>query len=385
MLSDARSSPMRILLIGNPTSRRASAFVAAAGQRGIRIDVVSYPQLLGHRLNDFADENTLVRIESPGECAETTRLILRAGTAPMESRGRIPIGGGELAALNGQRGEILHPLQWYLGFREVLNRLERAWSGRGVRWMSTPRAVAMTFDKLACVEAWEAAGLPIPHRFPPFATYSELRRNVPQRHARVFLKLRYGYSAMGAVALEWRASSVRAITTVDVVWSRGRPRLFVTKRPRVLHREFEIAWLIDTLAMEEVLAEAWLPKARWRGRSFDLRIVTIGQRVQHTVGRSSDSPFTNLNLDARRIPRTDIVPHLGAAWAEVESSTARAARLIPDAATLGIDVLVRPCRRKFVLLEANAFGDYLPGLLHNGLTTYEAQLRSLHMTDRKSA
>ena len=48
---------------------------------------------------------------------------------------------------------------------------------------------------------------------------------------------------------------------------------------------------------------------------------------------------------------------------------------ISGAWSLGMDVLVRPCRRRGVLLEANAFGDYLPGLLCNGETTYETELR----------
>ena len=238
-----------------------------------------------------------------------------------------------------------------------------------------PESIITSFDKLACLERWERVGIPIPPRIAEASTYSAIRKHVAEHYARMFIKLRYGYSAMGAVALEWRGDLVRAITTVEVVWSEGRPRLYVSKRPRVLTREFEIAWLIDTLAMEEVIVERWLPKARWEGMPYDLRIVMIGGRVRHVVGRASSSPFTNLNLDARRIAREEIVTNLGTAWPELESLAERAAEQIPEAGVLGLDVLVRPRNQGFVLLEANAFGDYLPGLLHEGDTTYAAQFR----------
>jgi hypothetical protein len=187
---------------------------------------------------------------------------------------------------------------------------------------------------------------------------------------------------MGAVALEWRGDLVRAITTVDVTWQAGRPRLFVSKRPRVLQREFEIAWLIDTLAMEEIVIEDGLPKARWQGKPFDLRIVTIGGQARHVVGRANGSPFTNLNLDAARMTQDDVERQLGDGWVEAKSLAERAAAQIQGAWSLGMDILMKPNRRLGVVLEANAFGDYLPGLLCNGETTYETELREFLSLER---
>lgn len=369
--------PARIVLIGNPASRRVTSFAEAARRMGgIEVDVRSYPDLLQGRFEGPA-RDSLVRIESPGECAETTREILKAGIEPMEARRRIPIGVADIERLACGRGEILHPLQWYLGYARILERLEADWASAGVRWFSTPASIAVAFDKLACLERWSAVGLPVPVRYPGLSLYAEMRQAIRDRHARLFVKLRYGYSAIGAVALEWRDSLVRAITTVDVARSNGRPRLYVTKKPRVLRREFEIAWLIDTLGMEEIVVERWLPKARWNGCPFDLRVVTIDGLVRHAVGRASHSPFTNLNLDARRIAREEVSEYLAEEWSTVESISERAAAQLRGAGTLGIDIVVSPCREKFALLEANAFGDYLPGLSFAGMSTYEAELRAL--------
>ena len=82
--------------------------------------------------------------------------------------------------------------------------------------------------------------------------------------------------------------------------------MFLSKKPRVLQREFEVAWLVDTLGLERIVVEDWLPKARWQGKPFDLRLVMINGGVAHVVGRANHSPFTNLNLDAQRIARDDL-------------------------------------------------------------------------------
>ncbi len=377
MPNDRATVPRQLVVVGVPESKRVRQLMDATKPWGHPpVMVYTYREAMeGSRV---PPEHSLVRFESPSDCPETLKVILTAGIEPMVVDRLVPLAKGDVGQLEPGRGEILHPRQWFLGFRGVLRSIETRWRDLSLQWMSNPESIITSFDKIACLERWERVGLPVPPRIAGVSTYSAIRQHVSEHHARLFIKLRYGYSAMGAVALEWRGGLVRAITTVEVVWSEGRPRLYVTKRPRVLTREFEIAWLIDTLAMEEVIVERWLPKARWDGRPYDLRIVMIGGRVRHVVGRSSSSPFTNLNLDARRIAREEIVSNLGTVWPELQSLAERAAEQIPGAGMLGLDALVRPRNQGFVLLEANAFGDYLPGLLHEGDTTYAAQFREVY-------
>jgi glutathione synthase/RimK-type ligase-like ATP-grasp enzyme len=371
-----------ITLIGNPGSRRVKGFAEAAARHGRHVKIVSYTDAICDRC--LPPSHGVVRIDSPGECTETSRLILCAGIESLASEGGSPITQREIARLQFARGEILYPRQWFFGFREILKMLETRWNGYHIHWMSTPDSIITAFDKLACLEQWSDAGLPVPHRYPQITSYQQLRELVRDRHARLFLKLRYGYSAMGAIALEWRDSLVRAITSVEVERS-GMTRLYVTKRPRVLLRHAEIEWLINTLAAEEVLVEDWLPKARWNGRPFDIRVVTIGGQPCHAVGRANSSPFTNLNLNATRIEREALVQRFGHAWNAIESLSTAAAQQIPGAGMLGIDVLIRPNGKQFTLLEANAFGDYLPGLLYRGVSTWDAQLQLFAATEEAVA
>jgi hypothetical protein len=366
-----------LLVIGDPESRRMSHLLEAAAQAGLGSRAVSYADWLARR-SDFEPDQSeqWCRIEAPGSDPQTMRTILKRGEPAMEERRLVPVTADEIEQDEFGRGRIMYPLQWYLGFRQILEDLARWGSKLSVRWMNSPQAVAVAFDKQQCRNLWSESDVPIPSGFEGIRRYDGLRAAVPERHARLFIKLRYGFSAMGAVALEWRDSLVRAITTVETCWHAGRPRMYVSKKPRVLQREFEIAWLIDTLAMEEIVVEEWLSKARWRGKPFDLRIVVIDGRARHTVGRAHASPFTNLNLDAERIDHEAVSQRLGNGWPLLTAAAERAARQIQGAFYLGMDILVRPCRRRCAVLEANAFGDYLPGLLENGESTYLAELRS---------
>ena len=373
--SHSRNAHRHWLVIGNPESKRVSGFREAVERSdGASVSLLPWLDWLDSENIAPPSAGTIVRIESPGENVAVAKRLLRAGISPMEMAGCRPIEAAEIDRLDCSRGEILHPRQWFLGFASSLRKLGQAWSGSNVQWMSSPDSIVTAFDKVECLKRWTVAGLPTPTRWEDITSYHQLRESIPHRHARIFVKLRYGYSAMGSVALEWRDDKVRAITTVESVWSAGRPRLFVSKRPRFLGREFEIAWLIDTLGMEEIVVEKWLPKARWRGRSFDLRIVTIGGKPAHIVGRASSSPFTNLNLDSTRLSREEVVEVLGDRLQDVERLATTAAAALPDAFTLGIDILPRASSPRCDLLEANAFGDYLPGLLHEGRTTYDAEV-----------
>lgn len=383
MPSEGRSGS-RCLVIGEPDSRRVTDFVrAATGVLAGPPRVLSYRQALAADAWDGLTTGDFVRLESPGACPDATKLFLIAGIPEMERQGKTPFSRAEVDSLQPERGEILHPLQWYLGFRAVLGQLSESGQRAGVDWLSTPAAVVTAFDKLACRELWTSRGLPLPAGHPAVSRYDELRREIRGDQRRLFIKLRFGYSAIGAVALEWSGQKIRALTTVQTEWSGGRPRLFLSRQPRTLLREFEIAWLIDTLAQEGMIVEDWLPKARWQGVTYDLRVVTIGGDPRHVVGRASPGPFTNLNLGARRMSAEVVEEQLGESWPACLELCREAAAALPDAGMLGIDVLVSPCRNRFHLLEANAFGDYLPGLLHRGENTAQAQLRCWLSAGRK--
>jgi hypothetical protein len=49
-------------------------------------------------------------------------------------------------------------------------------------------------------------------------------------------------------------------------------------------------------------------------------------------------------------------------------------RQFPGSLYAGVDIAISPNFAEHHVLEVNAFGDLLPGLLHQGLDTYEAEV-----------
>lgn len=68
-------------------------------------------------------------------------------------------------------GDILHPRQWFLGLQWLLMQIQWRWKGLSLQWMSTPESIVTAFDKIACLERWELAQLPVPSRYGPVTTY----------------------------------------------------------------------------------------------------------------------------------------------------------------------------------------------------------------------
>jgi hypothetical protein len=204
---------------------------------------------------------------------------------------------------------------------------------------------------------------------------------------RVFVKLAHGSSASGVVAYQRTSrgpagsglQSHRAVTTVEMVRTRGELRLYNSRRLRTYTDVREIATLIDALARHRIHVEQWLPKAGIDGRVFDLRVVVIGGRARQSVARLSRTPITNLHLLNDRADTSAIRRRMGCdAWRAAMATCARVMRVcFPGSLHGGVDLLVSSNFRRHAVLEVNAFGDLLPGVTCDGLHTYAAEIAAL--------
>jgi D-alanine-D-alanine ligase-like ATP-grasp enzyme len=227
-------------------------------------------------------------------------------------------------------------------------------------------------DKLACQRHLAAHGVPIPALLGPVQSYEHLQSLLHEHQLdRVYLKPRYGSSASGVVAYRRnKAGRQQATTSATLHRTEGATRLMNSKRMARYESEHDIAALVDALAAQELYAEAWLNKPRCGDSHYDLRVVTVAGQPAHRVARIGDQMMTNLHLDNRR---GDAAGLLNAAdLAALEAASAQAARAFPHSHVTGYDLVVRQGQAS--VLEANAFGDLLPGLLWQGIDTYTAQL-----------
>ena len=93
------------------------------------------------------------------------------------------------------------------------------------------------------------------------------------------------------------------------------------------------------------------------------------------VPRLSKSPFSTLQLGAVRGDAAELSTATGETnWARALSAAESAAAAFPNSLHAGVDVAVTPGWRKAMVLEVNAFGDLLPGVLHERRDTYQCEL-----------
>jgi glutathione synthase/RimK-type ligase-like ATP-grasp enzyme len=368
------------VVVGNPASRRVELFQAALSAHGhAPARLISYLDLIAGRarLPDVVSPGDVLRIDSPGKDADVERALLVAGADVVDDGPYDRLGRDEAAATPIEKGRMVYPRQWYLGFCAVLREIERQ---RALcpphALMNHPDDIAVMFDKRACHQRMRAAGVAVPRGLGGVACYEELvaamRR---ERCSRVFVKLAHGSSASGVVAYQVGAREQLATTTVEMVRAGGELRLYNSRRLRTYRDPRDIADLIDALCRHCVHAEQWQPKAGIDDRTFDLRVVVIGGRVRHVVVRLSRGPLTNLHLLNARGDRDAVIRRMGAeAWEAAQRTCLLAMACFPQSLYGGIDLLISPGYRRHAVLEINAFGDLLPNVAHDGDDTYAAEI-----------
>jgi hypothetical protein len=371
------------VVVGNPGCRRVVLFQEALRRCRLPLaSLISYADLLAGRvaLEQVVKPGTIVRLESPGRDFEVEKALLAAGADEPDADGPTRISRESARRLTFDKGRIWYPRQWYLGFRALLRRMSEQLSRcpSCVR-MNSAADVEVLFDKVRCQDRFAQSGVPVPQSLGPVGSFAQLRERMRQTGCRsVFVKLTHGSSASGVVA--YRIDHVRqeALTTVEMVHQEGELRLYNSRLIRRYHWPGEVGALIDALAREGVQVEEWLPKAQLDDHVFDLRVMVIAGEARHVVVRMSRSPMTNLHLLNRRGELSEVVARMGSeVWQAAVRTCERAAALFPDSLHLGVDLLIGRDYRQHAVLEANAFGDLLPGVLSEGMDTYEAEIRAV--------
>lgn len=375
--------PARFVVVANPEHRRVAFFQAALARFGLPpAAVVSYVDLLTGRdtLERVVRPGTVVRIESPGQNFEVERLLLAAGDGVADGDAATRIRRADALRLDFDKGRILYPRQWYLGFRATLRRLARQLAGCPEhRLMNRPEAIGRMFDKPACQELFARRGLPVPAPLGPVGSFEELRQRLRDTgRRRVFIKLAHGSSASGVVAYATDGRRQKAYTTVEVSGTPAEPRLYNSRRVRCYQKPAVIARLLDALCREGVQVEEWVPKAGLDGHRFDLRVVVIAGRVRQVVVRMSRNPMTNLHLLNRRGTPDAVRARMGpAAWESAVATCRQAAAAFPSCLYAGVDLAIAAGFRRHAVLEINAFGDLLPGVLCDGMDTYSLEVAAV--------
>lgn len=370
-----------MVLVGQPDHRRTHLLQAALKRRGLTsARVVDYVTLLTdpQRLAESLTDDAVIKLDSPGESAVLHDVLLH--------RGWICGGGHGAPPVPLAHGELAHQHLWYAGFADLLRTL--ACVAGSARWLNPPEDILRMCDKWRCQQDLMASGVATPALLGLIDGYDTLRQLSRQHDCdRIFVKARYGSSAAGVLAYRrHRDGREVAYASTQVVDDKNGPQLFNTLTLQRYTDSRSISALVDTLAVQGAYAERWIAKPRAAGHAghhFDLRVVAFDGEPRQRVARIADRPMTNLHLGNRR---GDPQVLLGAtATAAVENCVRKAATAFPASAMIGFDLI--PGHDTCHVLEANAFGDLLPGLRWHGADAYDDQVAwgARHGRQRRSA
>lgn len=371
------------VIVGNPEHKRVALFQAALARFGLPpAAVVAYVDLLSGRdtLERVVQPGSIVRIESPGQNFEVEKLLLATGADVADPGPATHTTRTDALRLEFDKGRILYPRQWYLGFRETLARLAQQLAACPEhRLMNCPEDITRMFDKRLCQELFARHGLPVPAALGPVRSFNEFcQRLQDSGRRRVFIKLAHGSSASGVVAYATDGRRQRAYTTVEVAGTPIEPRLYNSRRIRCYQNPAVIARLLGALCREGVQVEEWVPKAGLDGHAFDLRVLVIAGQIRHMVVRMSHSPMTNLHLLNRRGAFEAVRARMShAAWEAAMTTCREAVTVFPRCLYAGVDLVIAAGFRRHALLEINAFGDLLPNVLCDGMDTYALEIAAL--------
>jgi len=370
-----------VLLIAVPESRRTELFQAALARLRLPpAKVIPFTDLLAGKLllSDYVRPGTIVRVDSPGKDFETERALLRAGAAAEDTEGYARLSHQQIDKLRFDRGRILCPHQWYLGFTKALRLIEDQLSGCPAHYlMNDLFDIALMFDKPRCQRVLMDQEIPTAKSLGTVTSFADLHERMRQSNCtRVFIKLAYCSSASGIIAYQTNGLKHQAITTVEVVSQGNELLLYNSRRVRVHTDVREIVKLVDELCHHKMFVEQWLPKAGIGGKTFDLRIVVIARQARHTVVRLSRHPLTNLHLLGGRGSLEQVLERMeDCAWAEARRTCEQVmTNCFPKSLYAGIDLRIAPGYQRHSVLEVNAFGDLIPEVFYDGLDTYETEI-----------
>lgn len=364
------------ILIGNAENRRVTLFQEALEQQGLPpARVVPWKELLASPgvLADLPDTEALVRIDSAGESWEVEKALLKRGYADAQELGCAFIRPAKVETLEYDHGLILCPRQYHLGFLRVLSELEAIFAAHP-RWrvLQPPADIAELFDKRLTSRKYAALGVPVPEPLEGVTATEELREQMREEDCReVFVKLSCGSSASCLAIYRLGRTTDTLVTTIE----QAETGWYNSLKVRRLEEPGRIEEILSFLLAEGSQVERSIPKARLGGDYFDCRVLAVRGEPAFTVVRQSRIPITNLHLGGWRgdldrllqeVPRNELADAM-----ESCRTVARAHGCLH----VGIDLMYEDHFTGHRVLEANAFGDLLPGLRRDGLTVYEWEIR----------
>jgi hypothetical protein len=362
--SDAPPDKARFIVVGNPQNRRVTLFAEALREAGQPTpEVVPWIAICRDpgRMRAVDPGRALLRIDSYGEDFDVERELLAKGGYP----------GAH--TLEERRGEVIAPAAAHRGFLRVLDDLADVLTERPA-WtlLNRPDEIAELFDKRRTQRRFREAGVPVPDFLDevPASAAALLDACRARGWRQVFVKPTMGSSASGVLLVNIGVKG--AVIWTSLEWD--APRWFNNLRLSHYRTPDDVARALDFVLAQGAQVERAVPKARLDGDFFDCRVLCVSGEPRFVVVRQNSHPITNLHLGGRRgdldALRAALAP---GAW-DAMLATCRKVAALYRSLHVGLDVLFEEDLRHHRVIEANAFGDLLPNLTHEGRSVYRWEI-----------
>ena len=376
---------MQWVIIGSADDPRVQGFIQALPPEQQRTaKVVSYCADWQIQLPSLLTSNTYLRIESPSHDLDAVRQLTRLGRAQADATGFAIYSDKDINNYDLSNGEFIAPHQFYFGLKQRLEGLQYLLKTHPIAGSMNHIPDVLTFyDKQVCHQQLSHHNVALPTALYDVTDYADLRNKMHEGKLRnVFIKTRFGSGASGIIALKTSGPLVHAQTTLE----QDGKRLFNTRRLRLISNEGLLAELVDTLCHWGVHCEAWVPKAIVNKMNTDIRLLVVDGEANFAVLRKSKTPITNLHLLNQRASIEDLQSLMPQqAWQSVESTARKVAEIFPNSFHLALDVAVHKNFSEHSVLEINAFGDFLQNVTHQGMNSYQCELKQFFAKHSKSS
>ncbi len=332
---------MKILLIGQPESKRTQYFLAAGETLGrpvtfINLDAGPLPKII--ELIKEQKEKFVVKIDAP-----------KYNTSEIN--------------------KLPHLVNQYDALLKSLGALE------SICFLNRPQAIIETLDKLTCKKKLIEKGVDTtPFYDVKVSDYHTLREFVKKEKAyRIFIKPRFGSGAAGVVAYRCQPGGEEVIYTA---MEESQGKLINTKNIHRLTDSTKIAGLLNELMKQEVIIEKWIPKAQHQGLPYDLRVVYQFGHIAFIVARQSKGPITNLHLNNRALNFNEL-SFSQVLMDKIETLCGKAFSCFQGLNSVGIDVLIQVKNQHPLIIEMNGQGDLIYNDIFNENRIYKEQIERM--------
>lgn len=329
---------MKLILIGEENSKRTDFFKKAAENFHVPVEVIGWDVLQQEGFSLRNLQQAAVKIDPPS--FQTIRL------SHMQSLLEI--------------------------YKKALQKLTQA----DCHFLNSPEAIWCLLDKKGTKGHLHKMHIPVTQMFEDEIGDSE--QLLGQMHSRhcysVFVKPRYFSGAAGVAA--FRAHPFRGDMVLYTSCRIENGDLVNTKKLFKMTNRDEIVTFLNRLLALDCVIERWHPKAGYKGKSYDLRVVFQFGHIAHIVVRQSNGPITNLHLNNQALE----VKELGLdsrCIQGIEEVCFQAVSSFSGLHMAGVDILLEKETMRPMVIEMNGQGDLIYQDIYDKNNIYREQVEKL--------